>query len=142
MILQVKWLVSNWSLLRGVSGWPEDLAVGCGWWVAGRGGGAGRELWVFVAVVAVASVVPVSLLVSMVRRVSTRTVDCCLEHERQNSDFLGPPRGERLVVVGVREGVIMEVMHSRCAGMDVSKRDAKVCVRVAGQRVVGERWRR
>ena len=26
----------------------------------------------------------------------------------------------------------MEVIHSRCAGMDVSKRDAKVCVRVAG----------
>ena len=26
----------------------------------------------------------------------------------------------------------MEVMHRRCAGMDVSKRDAKVCVRVAG----------
>jgi len=42
---------------------------------------------VFVAVVAVASVVPVSLLVSMARRVSTRTVDCCLEHERQTSEF-------------------------------------------------------
>jgi len=41
----------------------------------------------FVAVVAVASVVPVSLLVSMVRRVATRTVDCCLEHERQTSKF-------------------------------------------------------
>ena len=27
----------------------------------------------------------------------------------------------------------MEIVHSRCAGMDVSKRDAKVCVRVAGQ---------
>jgi len=26
----------------------------------------------------------------------------------------------------------MEIVHSRCAGMDVSKRDAKVCVRVAG----------
>ena len=26
----------------------------------------------------------------------------------------------------------MEVIHRRCAGMDVSKRDAKVCVRVAG----------
>jgi hypothetical protein len=26
----------------------------------------------------------------------------------------------------------MEVVHHRCAGMDVSKRDAKVCVRVAG----------
>ena len=27
----------------------------------------------------------------------------------------------------------MEVVHIRCAGMDVSKRDAKVCVRVAGR---------
>ena len=27
----------------------------------------------------------------------------------------------------------MEVIHSRCAGMDMSKRDAKVCVRVAGR---------
>ena len=26
----------------------------------------------------------------------------------------------------------MEVVHARCAGMDISKRDAKVCVRVAG----------
>ena len=24
----------------------------------------------------------------------------------------------------------MEVMHPRCAGLDLSKRDAKVCVRV------------
>jgi hypothetical protein len=27
----------------------------------------------------------------------------------------------------------MEIVHSRCAGMDVSKRDAKVCLRVAGK---------
>jgi transposase len=26
----------------------------------------------------------------------------------------------------------MELIHSRCAGMDISKRDAKVCVRVTG----------
>ena len=26
----------------------------------------------------------------------------------------------------------MEVIHRRCAGMDVSKKDAKVCVRIAG----------
>jgi transposase len=33
----------------------------------------------------------------------------------------------------VREEVLqMEVMHPRCAGLDVSKKDAKVCVRVAG----------
>ena len=27
----------------------------------------------------------------------------------------------------------MEVVHARCAGLDVSKRDAKVCVRIQGQ---------
>jgi transposase len=27
----------------------------------------------------------------------------------------------------------MEVMHPRCAGVDVSKKDAKVCVRVQGR---------
>ncbi len=27
----------------------------------------------------------------------------------------------------------MEVVHVRCAGLDISKRDAKVCVRVAGK---------
>ena len=27
----------------------------------------------------------------------------------------------------------MEVVHARCAGLDISKRDAKVCVRVAGR---------
>ncbi len=26
----------------------------------------------------------------------------------------------------------MELVHPRCAGLDVSKRDAKLCVRVAG----------
>jgi len=31
-----------------------------------------------------------------------------------------------------REVVVMEVVHARCAGMDISKKDAKVCVRVAG----------
>jgi transposase len=26
----------------------------------------------------------------------------------------------------------MDLVHPRCAGVDVSKRDAKVCVRIAG----------
>jgi len=26
----------------------------------------------------------------------------------------------------------MEVVHARCAGIDISKKDAKVCVRIAG----------
>jgi hypothetical protein len=36
--------------------------------------------------------------------------------------------------VGVRVGrerSAVEVVHARCAGLDISKRDAKVCVRVA-----------
>jgi len=73
-----------------------------------------------------ASAVPVSMLVSMVRRVATRTVDCCLEHERQTSNFLGPPCVERVYrfdTDGRRS--IMEIVYSRCAGIDVSKRDAK-----------------
>jgi hypothetical protein len=88
----------------------------------------------FVAMVAVASVVPVSLLVSMVPRVATRTVD--LLPRARASDFricLGPPRVERSSA-STTDGrdSIMEIIHSRCAGMDASKRDAKVCVRVAG----------
>jgi len=27
----------------------------------------------------------------------------------------------------------MDLVHPRCAGIDVSKRDAKVCVRIAGR---------
>jgi transposase len=41
----------------------------------------------------------------------------------------------------LEEVLIMEVVHGRCAGVDVSKRDAKVCVRVAGRAGV-RRWRR
>ncbi len=26
----------------------------------------------------------------------------------------------------------MDVVHARCAGLDISKKDAKVCVRIAG----------
>jgi hypothetical protein len=31
-----------------------------------------------------------------------------------------------------RKGESVDVIHPRCAGVDVSKRDAKVCVRIAG----------
>ena len=27
----------------------------------------------------------------------------------------------------------MEVVHSRCAGIDISKKDAKACVRIQGR---------
>jgi hypothetical protein len=73
----------------------------------------------FVAVVAVASVVPVSLLVSMARRVARRTVDCCLEHARQTSNLPWPPRVERVDRFdNDGRNSIMEIIHSRCAGMD------------------------
>src|SRR5215203_208397 len=45
----------------------------------------------------------------------------------------GPPRVEPVLVGTGGGSLIMEVVHERCAGMDVSKRDAKVCVRVAGR---------
>jgi transposase len=35
-------------------------------------------------------------------------------------------------LVDRREAVTVEVVHARCAGLDISKKDAKVCVRVAG----------
>jgi hypothetical protein len=34
--------------------------------------------------------------------------------------------------VAGRKEQAMDVVHPRCAGIDISKRDAKVCVRVAG----------
>src|SRR5450759_1690438 len=85
--------------LAAASRTDRDGGRFCSWVRLGRG----RRIVVFVAEPAVASVVPVSLLVSMVWRVSTRTVDCCLEHERQTSNLLGPPRGGRFG--WLREGV-------------------------------------
>ena len=102
------WL-NHWS---GRSGWAENLSVRRG----GRRCPCG-------------ACEPVS---SMARRVATRTVDCCLEHELRLPNCLGPPRVERLLVRRT-EGVDHEVIQGRCAGMDVSKRDAKVCVRIAGR---------
>jgi len=34
---------------------------------------------------------------------------------------------------GTRKGTPMDLLHLPCAGLDVSKRDAKVCVRIARQ---------
>lgn len=53
------------------------------------------------------------------------------EPERQTFDLL-PALPTTGVVVAGEEVTVMEVVHARCAGMDVSKRDAKVCVRIAG----------
>ena len=46
---------------------------------------------------------------------------------------LGPVGGRRPVGVRPRRVVAVEVVCQRCAGIDVSKRDAKVCVRVQGR---------
>ena len=78
-------LVSNGPPLRWRIGMAGRLGCGCARAVA-QGAGRMENLSVRRGV-AVASVVPVSLLVSMVRRVATRTVDCCLEHERQTFEF-------------------------------------------------------
>jgi hypothetical protein len=31
-----------------------------------------------------------------------------------------------------KERCVMEVVHPRCAGIDISKKDAKVCIRIQG----------
>lgn len=52
------------------------------------------------------------------------------EHEHQTFEFPCPPQSGNLTMR--RRGVIaMDVVHPQCAGIDVSKRDAKVCVRIA-----------
>ena len=72
----------------------------------------------------------VCLLFSMVVEGSTRTVDCCLEHERQTSrNFLALP-GTGTTSRAERSNRV-DLVHPRCAGIDISKRDAKVCVRIA-----------
>ena len=104
--------------------WVGAVRLGSGW----------RRIHVFVAVAAVASVVPVSLLVSMVRRVATRTVDCCLEHERQTSNLPWPsPRRTGRPLRQRREEVDHGNRPQPMCRDGVSKRDAKVCVRVAGR---------
>ena len=81
----------------------------------------------------------------MVEDPTTGTVDCCFEHECQipiltsvllpgttpDTEGVGPPRSEGPIHEGMG---VMEVVHQRCAGLDVSKRDAKVCVRSPGRR--------
>src|SRR5674476_411149 len=67
----------------------------------------------------------------MVAEGSTGTVDWCFEPVRQTCSSPCPPRGERPLSMMLGR-VAMEVVHAVCAGMDVSKTDAKVCVRVAG----------
>src|SRR5665811_1839559 len=43
-----------------------------------------------------------------------------------------PPRDGHQPNVSSRRVRVMELLHPQCAGIDISKRDAKVCVRIAG----------
>jgi len=48
--------------------------------------------------------------------------------------FFALPAPDTILDPSRREGrEVMDVVHPRCAGIDISKKDAKVCVRVAGQ---------
>ena len=56
-------------------------------------------------------------------------MDRCLEYARQTSDSSPPSRVGYWSSVNVR-GESMEVIHTRYAGIDISKKNAKVGVRV------------
>src|SRR6202040_1018896 len=47
-------------------------------------------------------------------------------------NLLPSPRRTPNLAVWEGETSAVEVVHARCAGLDISKRDAKVCARVAG----------
>ena len=86
------------------------------------------------------SVVPARPHISLVvEGPTTGTVDCCYEHACQIPVFLtlpGATPSDRVTrrTRRTERGMAMEVVHERCAGMDVSKRDAKVCLRLPGSR--------
>src|SRR3954447_21417084 len=61
----------------------------------------------------------------------TGTVECCLRVRASDFDLPAFPGTDLKPITGV-EGVVVDVVHARCAGIDVSKRDAKVCIRIAG----------
>src|SRR3954470_22280604 len=55
------------------------------------------------------------------------------EHERQTFDLPALPGTDpKAPTAPSRGGTAVEVVHARCAGIDISKRDAKVCIRIAG----------
>jgi len=69
----------------------------------------------------------------MVVEGSTGTVDCCLRARASDFSLLPAlPTTDNSDGPSCEEEVSMEIVHARCAGLDISKKDAKVCVRVAG----------
>jgi len=55
-----------------------------------------------------------------------------IEPERQTFNLPALPTTDTAGVWMGRDRRAVEVVHARCAGLDISKRDAKVCVRIAG----------
>jgi transposase len=74
----------------------------------------------------------------LARGAFTGAMDCCFEHANHDPVHLLPspsPTPWRPVAPGRRAVLgrcVVEVVYRRCAGIDVGKRDAKVCVRVQG----------
>src|SRR5450759_4357452 len=58
----------------------------------------------------------------------TGTVDCCLSTRVRLLAPVVPPDG-RAVVARPTNGGVMDVLHDRCAGLDIGKKDLKACVR-------------
>ena len=68
-------------------------------------------------------------------------MDWCLEPVRQTCDFPAFPTTDAVTQWATGEGSgAVDVIHPRCAGLDISKKDAKVCVRIngAGRRETSE----
>src|SRR3954447_16578913 len=80
------------------------------------------------------TMLPVSpqISLSVESPLSTGTVECC--RRARVSEFCFTPLSPRHLLVNPvgRWWVWMDVVHPRCAGIDCSKKDAKVCVRIAG----------
>jgi hypothetical protein len=55
-----------------------------------------------------------------------------IEPERPTFESPCPPHDGHRRRPGGKDRRAVEVVHARCAGLDISKRDAKVCVRIAG----------
>jgi len=87
----------------------------------------------FAAVDPEVSVVPVSLQVSMVAEGFHGNRGLVLRARASDFVLLPALPVANALVAGIDVGrVAVEVVHARCAGMDISKTDAKVCVRIAG----------
>ena len=68
-------------------------------------------------------------------------MDWCLEPVRQTCDFPALRTTDAVTQWATGEGSgAVGVIHPRCAGLDISKKDAKVCVRIngAGRRKTSE----